>query len=168
VFTHSNPDNSGIAEEEYRFKSTAGVAYYGNSDASDTLTRQLVPYDEGRFPVKIGSSFVQINRTGLDYGEDLDGDGVNERVDVYSQVTVVGFESVTVDAGTFHNCVKLQTTLYATVSLSGYPIQVTVTNTLTEWYAPDVGPVKDHSVTSIPFIGWWSTQEARLLSYNVQ
>jgi hypothetical protein len=165
VFTESNPSNSGVPEEDYRLKSSSGVTYYGNNDASDGITRQLVPYQEVTFPLKPGSSFVQVNRAGLDLGEDLDGDGVHEPLAAYSQVTVVGFESVTVDAGTFHNCAKLQTTLTETVTSSRYGFQITATGTLTEWYAPGIGPVKRHSVISAP--GSSTTTDYLLAAYNV-
>jgi hypothetical protein len=72
-----------------------------------------------------------------------------------------------VDAGTFHNCAKLQTTLTETVTSSRYNFQVTVTGTLTEWYVPGVGPVKRYSVASAPALGYSRTEAATLVSYEV-
>ncbi|HVN24441.1 MAG TPA: FG-GAP-like repeat-containing protein [Syntrophorhabdales bacterium] len=163
VIQESDPSR-GILAEDYRAKTSAGITYYGNNDPTDTITPLIVPYMEAQFPLQVGSSFEQINRPGLDYGQDLDGDGIHETFSVYSTTTLVGFEAVTVDAGTFNNCAKLQTTLTVTVTLSYYHYQVTVTDALTEWYAPGVGPVKRHSVTSGS--GYYSTEDYVLVAYN--
>jgi len=56
---------------------TAMRSRLGNNDPSDTLTAAIVPYVEGgsRRPRVITS----ISRSGVDYGEDLDGDGRTSR-----------------------------------------------------------------------------------------
>lgn len=71
-------------EENYYLKDNNGITYYGNNDTTDALTPQLIPYQMVNFPLQAGSNFVQVNKPGLDYGEDLDGDGKNETVDVNS------------------------------------------------------------------------------------
>jgi len=84
--------------------------------------------------------------TGLDYGEDIDGDGVSEWVDIYSVVTVSGVETVTVPVGTFQDCAKIETNINVTITLSGNNTKATGTLINTVWFAPEVGPVKRKSV----------------------
>jgi len=78
---------------------------------------------------------VQVDKAGIDFGADLDGDGRNETIAINSIVTVVGFETVVVPAGTFNNCVRLQTNITETLTLSRNGSKTTVTGVSTEWYA---------------------------------
>ncbi len=59
------------------------------------------------------------------------------------QLKAMGNESVTVPAGTF-NAMKLQinTTFNMQMALSGMNVPITLTETTTAWYAPNVGMVK--------------------------
>jgi hypothetical protein len=147
VLTESNPDGSGVAQDEYVFKDSVGLTEYGNTDTTDTLTPHLVPFPLLRFPLAPGSSFTQLNRSGVDYGQDLDGDGRNEVAAVNSNVSVIGTENVTVPVGSFTNAVKIQTVITITVTFSSDGSKATVTETDTRWLAPGVGPVKDMTVT---------------------
>lgn len=116
--------------------------FHGNNDPTDVVTPQLVPHLTLRFPFEAGSTFEQINKKGLDFCEDLDGDRTNEKADLVSIVTVKGFESVTVPAGTFSNCAKVETRATVPVIASGNGARETKEATQTMWFAPGVGPVK--------------------------
>ncbi len=150
VFTESNPDNSGIPIEGYLVKDLNGVTYYGDNDLSDTITPQIVPYQEVNFPATPGYSFTQIHKTGLDFGEDIDSDGVNETFDVISTVTIVGLETLTVPAGTFVNCVHVETTILFEVRVSSDKTTYKFQSLGSDWYAPGVGPVKMNLTTNGP------------------
>jgi hypothetical protein len=147
VLTESNLDGQGVAQEEYLFKDLQGVNEYGNNDPSDMLSPQLVPFQVLRFPLAPNSSFTPLNKTGLNFEQDLDGDGRNETAVVTSEVSVIGVESVTVPVGLFTNALKVQSASTITVTLSSNGVKVTVTGTATQWLAPGVGPVKDTTVT---------------------
>lgn len=95
-----------------------------------------------KFPLMVNDHFVEIDVVGADYGEDLDRDGIHEKIDAHAEVTVAGVESVTVDAGTFNNCIKVQTDGQQTMHFSSDGSKVTINITTTEWYAPDIGVVK--------------------------
>jgi len=146
VLTESNPDGAVDAQEEYLFKDSLGINEYGNNDTSDTLTPRLVPFRLLHFPLATGSSFPQLNKSGVDYGQDRDGDGRNEAVAINSQVSVIGLENVTVPVGSFTNVMKVQTVSTITLTFSSDGSKATVTETDTQWLAPGVGPVRNTTV----------------------
>jgi hypothetical protein len=165
VFSETNPDNSGKASEEYKVKDAVGIINRGNTDSTDFLTPQVVPYLELRFPLQPGSEFQALNKQGLSYDDaDGDGDGKNETADVTAQVKVVGFENVTVAAGTFSNTIRVESTVNLVVTLSGGG-RVSGTETQTTWFASGVGPVKQISVTQSQ--GKSDTISQELVSYSV-
>ncbi|MCG3114859.1 MAG: Ig-like domain-containing protein [Candidatus Manganitrophus sp. SA1] len=143
VFTETNHNNSlGEISEYYLVKYREGIIYQGNSDSSDFLTPALVPYRQFLFPMQMNAVFEQTRKTGLDLGEDLDGDGRNERVDFTSQVTMAGFESVTVPVGSFPKSVKVQAEGKMTITFSRNRTSFTATEVQTQWFASGVGPIK--------------------------
>ena len=144
VLAESNPLNSGVAEEDYSLKDSRGVLNYGNNDPADTLSPKLIPYRDLLFPLNVGVTSEVVNKTGVDFGQDLDlpPDGKNETANVLLQVTVEKFEDVTVPKGTFSNVVKIvQKATLSVFSSSGFG-SATVVSTQTVWFAPGVGPVK--------------------------
>ena len=73
VFHDTNPGNHGPSDSFYR-RDVVGIVYYG-SDPGTPLEKQLIPYQIIRFPMKVGTSFQQFDRSGLDFGTDMDRDG---------------------------------------------------------------------------------------------
>ena len=151
--------------EEYLYKNSRAVTYLGNTDPADPITNQLVPYQAMLFTMQPGSSFVQANKAGVVYGEDLDGDMRNETADVKSIVTLKNLESVTVPVGTFSDSAKIETNLTLTVTLSSNKAKITVTAVQTQWFAPGVGPVKSITVTTGD--GFSETDTEELTGYIV-
>jgi hypothetical protein len=142
ILSQTNPLNTLSAIDSYYTEDSHGLTFHGDNDTSDVLTPQLVPYLSDRFPFGTGASFEEIDRKGLDFGRDLDGDGKNEKIDILSIVTVLGFESVSVPAGPFQDCAKVETTRTFTAIASSNGATVSLLVTQTTWYAPGVGPVK--------------------------
>jgi hypothetical protein len=140
VFHDSNPGNHGPSDSFYR-RDSVGIVYYG-SEPGTPLEKQLVPYQIVRFPMKVSSSFPQFNRKGMDFGTDMDQDGVNEKADAQGDATVVGQESVTVPAGTFRDAVKVEARMYMQIHLSGANRTAIGTDVMTAWFAKGVGLVK--------------------------
>jgi hypothetical protein len=165
TIAETNSDGSGQGEEDYVTEESNGITFQGSNDASDILTPQLVPYRQIQFPLYAGATFQQVNRNGLNLGQDLNGDGQPEQVNVVSQVTVVGFESVTVPAGTFPESAKIETQITATAILSQTGGTATVTGTETIWFAPGVGPVKSLRVTQGQ--GLTETVSEELTAYTI-
>lgn len=138
----SNSLNNGGPSEEYYAKSSRGMTYHGSNDPGDTLSSQLVPYLALRFPLGAGSAFEEINNTNLDYGEDLDGDFINERLELVSTVSFQGYETVTVPAGSYPNCAIVERRAVFTVVASRTGLKVSVVATETAWWASGVGLIK--------------------------
>jgi hypothetical protein len=140
VFHDTNPGNHGPSDSFYR-RDAAGIVYYG-SEPGTPLERQLVPYQIIRFPMRVAQSFQQFNRSDIDFGNDMDGDGANEHVDVQGNSTVVGQESVTVPAGTYQDAVKVEARMTLRIRLSASRRTAVGTDVMTAWFARGVGLVK--------------------------
>jgi hypothetical protein len=140
VFHDTNPGNHGPSDSFYR-RDVVGIVYYG-SEPGTPLEKQLIPYQIIRFPMKVGASFQQFDRTALDFGSDMDRDGSNEKADVRGHATVVGLETITVPAGTFKEAVKVEAHMTMRIYLSGTDQSATGTDIMTAWFARGVGLIK--------------------------
>lgn len=140
VFHDTNPGNHGPSDSFYR-RDSVGIVYYG-SEPGTPFEKQLVPYQIVRFPLTISSSFPQFNRKELDFGADLDQDGVNEKADAQGENAVVSRESITVPAGTFKDAVKVEARMHMQIHLSRTKKTAVGTDVMTAWFAKGVGLVK--------------------------
>lgn len=140
IFTESNQANEGPAES-YFFKDQNGIVYYGGEPTTPFET-QIVPYRVVRFPVLFHKPFWQIQKAGISFGSDLDNDGKDEEADVSAQITAIGFETITVPAGTFKNALKLEGTLTIQVTLSRNQKVVQMIDKTTNWFGEGVGMLK--------------------------
>jgi hypothetical protein len=140
VFHDTNPGNHGPSDSFYR-RDAAGIVYYG-SEPGTPLEVQITPYQIFRFPLTIPSSFPQFDRTGLNFGSDMDHDGTDEKVDVQGWSKVIGRESVTVPAGTFQDAIKVEARMKMRIHLSGSRRTISGSDVMTAWFAKGVGLVK--------------------------
>jgi hypothetical protein len=140
VFHDTNPGNHGPSDSFYR-RDAAGIVYYG-SEPGTPLEEQITPYQIFRFPLTIPSSFQQFDREGLNFGSDMDRDGTDEKVDAQGWSTVLGRESVTVPAGTFHDAIKVEARMKMRIHLSGSRRTISGSDVMTAWFAKGVGLVK--------------------------
>lgn len=140
VFHDTNPGNHGPSDSFYR-RDVVGIVYHG-SDPGTPLEKQLIPYQIVRFPMQIASTIQQFDKKDLDFGTDMDRDGVNEKVDAHGTSTIAGLESVTVPAGTFKDAVKVEARMRMRIHLSGSTRTATGTDVMTAWFAKGVGLVK--------------------------
>jgi hypothetical protein len=155
----------GAPVASYLVKDPNGVANFG-SDDPDPFSAALTEYWQVRFPFAAGERFVQFDRQGIDFGEDLDQDGRNETADVYAVVSVSGFEDVTVPAGTFLGAARVTTHATLSIRLSSSRDSVAATADETSWYAPGVGWVKKES--SLSLLGEGEQILAELQAYIVE
>lgn len=140
LFHDTNPGNHGDSDSYYR-RDVVGIVYHG-SEPGTPLEKQLVPYQIIRFPIQLGASFSQFDRKGIDFGTDMDQDGVNEKVDAQGDSTVIGQESITVPAGTFQDAVKIEARMKMRIHLSSAKKTAVGTDVMTAWFAKGVGLIK--------------------------
>lgn len=148
VFTESNQANEGPAES-YFFRDRNGITYYGG-EPTTPLETAIVPYRVIRFPVIMRKAFPQIDKSGIGFGRDLDSDGKDEESDIIAQITAIGFETITVPAGTFKDCLKLQGVMTLQITLSSNNKVVQMLDSTTNWFAPGVGLIKGVEKTEFP------------------
>lgn len=140
VFHDTNPGGHEPSDSYYR-RDAAGIVYYGSQPGSP-LEKQLIPYQIVRFPLQYPSSFQQFDRKGLSYGNDVDGDDKDEKVDVEAAVSVVEKEAIAVPAGTYPDAVRLESRMTMRIHLSRESQTVVGTDVMTVWFARGVGVVK--------------------------
>lgn len=140
VFHDTNPGNHGASDSFYR-RDAVGIVYYG-SEPGTPLETQITPYQIFRFPLKVPSSFQQFDRTGLDFGSDMDRDGTDETVDTQGWSKVISRETITVPAGTFQEAIKVEARMNMRIHLSGSKHTVSGIDVMTAWFAKGVGLVK--------------------------
>jgi hypothetical protein len=140
VYHDTNPGNHGPSESYYR-RDAVGIVYYG-SEPGTPLEKQITPYQIFRFPLTVPSSFQQFDRTGLDFGTDMDRDGADEKVDVRGWSSLVGYETISVPAGTFPNAVKVEAKMTMRIYLSANRRTVAGSDVMTAWFVKGVGLVK--------------------------
>jgi len=169
VFHDTNPGNHGPSDSFYR-RDVVGIVYYG-SEPGTPLEKQLIPYQIIRFPMKLGTSFQQFDRVGLDFGTDMDRDGTNEKADVRGHATIVGLESITVPAGTFKEAVKVEAHMTMRIHLSGTDKVATGTDIMMAWFAKGVGLIKyveRQEISSVQDRGVVTEITEELESYEVK
>lgn len=140
VFHDTNPGNHGPSESYYR-RDVVGIVYYG-ADPGTPLEKQIIPYQIFRFPLVIPSSFQQFDRTGLDFGTDMDRDGTDEKVDVRGSSGLISRETITVPAGTFQDAIKVEAKMTMRIHLSASRRTIAGLDVMTAWFAKGVGLIK--------------------------
>ena len=135
-------DSTGTVDDLY-LRTTSGVTLLPGASA-DAITAALGPLQILRLPIAAGDHWVLVDKT-LTAIEDLDGDGRADTVVVHAEASVLGFESLATAAGNYTQVAHVQTVLTQVVKLSSNGQSVTVTATSDDWYAPDIGPVRNLS-----------------------
>ncbi len=163
VLAESDLDTQAPLGEVYWGLDDHGVQDLGNDDRTDRFTPLIAPYYLLRFPIVAGDQFTSVDCSALDYGEDLDRDGKNERLDVRLVVTVAALEPVETALATFPRAARLESRITATVHATASAQTVTVESLQTEWLVPGVGPVRQR--LEVP-VGTVAPTDA-LLGYQV-
>lgn len=147
IFTESNQADEGPAES-YFLRDKDGITYYGGQPTTP-FESQLVPYRVIRFPLILNKPFSQIDKS-INFGRDLDEDGKEEAAVVQAEIVAQGFETVSVPAGVFKDCLKLEGRMKIFITLSSNGKVLLMTDKTTNWFAPDVGMVKGIEKTEFP------------------
>jgi len=167
VLSVTNLLNDGSTYDNFYSKTDRGVYNYGDNDATDAITPQVVPYPEMLFPVQTGTNFVAFSKAGIDSGIDIDGDGITDKISLSATVRVAGFETVSLSIGIFPSAARVERTLNLTYTLSTDGTLVPATQTDTIYLASGVGIVKQATTLSIPDINLTSSYIETLTGYLV-
>jgi hypothetical protein len=160
VFLESNPSGSGIPAEGYYFKNDGGVAFLGTNDATDAINAGIIPYIVGLFPVVPGV-VAHFDKNGLDFGLDLDGDGINETMNLTLTSTINGFEALNIGIGSYAQTVKNTEAVTGSVLLSQLKTSVPFSSTTTRWSAPGIGVLKTSQSMAVQSVTFNEMMEAR-------
>ena len=130
----------------YFVKDSTGITQYGSDEitAGTSTVTQSTRYNPGfRIPFNLtpGQTFSQSNIVATTTDFTTSPSTVSTFTFSYS-VTFIGFQSVTVPAGTFPNSADFKYTLSADLPGSG-----SFTITSESWAAPNIGTVKSHNTT---------------------
>ncbi|MDO9178101.1 MAG: Ig-like domain-containing protein [Agitococcus sp.] len=154
---YSNPETSESLDLEYVAKTTNAVRILYEDDVSS--------FDELRLPIRKNERFVQVDRKGVDTGEDYDGDGINETVTFYFDSIVEGVEDVQTSAGLFAKALKVKGQGSSTYQFSTSGQIVVVRHLTDNWYVDGIGRVK--SIDQFIYPNKTQTLIRNLKSYKV-
>jgi hypothetical protein len=140
IFRETNQGNKGPTDGFFRRDNT-GIVYYG-SQPTTPFEQQLVPYRVLNFPLIVGATFQQLNKTNVDMQVDLDGDGHPERGNIVADARVVGFEPLTVPAGTFPDALRIDAIMTISVTLTKRRNVAVSQDRIMSWFVRGVGLVK--------------------------
>jgi hypothetical protein len=138
-------DATGSSEGLYN--KTAGGVFLLPSDGADAVERALASIPVLKLPVVAGSSDVALDQTFQGYA-DFDGDGRADTLALRVVTSVIGFETLTTPVATLTNVAHARVVLTATFTFAGNGRPVQTITTSDDWYAPDIGPVRNVTTTT--------------------
>ncbi|MFC1851313.1 hypothetical protein ACFL27_14040 [candidate division CSSED10-310 bacterium] len=147
-----------------------GYELYENGSLTTTLVLP-VPFKNLVYPMTVGQTWQVVAMTDVklsdfelgEENDDLDGDGIDDTMDVTITATVREQANVSVPAGSFDSF-KIESRVVATIHLSSVgdvPMSGVVTNL---WFAPGVNVVKELNYN---FQQATLTETAELKSYSL-
>ena len=159
--TQLDPQNAG---REETLLARTGDGLIELPDTTDPVSVAIGNVALLALPLQVRASTTVLDRT-ISNGYDFDGDGRADAMLLRVDQEVLAIETVTVPAGTFAGAARVRTVIQLTATLSRDGARVSTTTTTDEWYAPDVGLVRDAVVA---VTGNSRTTSGRdLLAYSV-
>lgn len=143
VLQSEQPDGTR-SESAYR-GAADGVSYLATQDP-DSRTRALGNFDI----LRVGAAGTEWQRYAVTFVnfDDFNRDGIRDTLVVRSTAQLVGVESIQTPAGGF-SALLVRTTDTNSASLSGSGQEIVLTIVSEDWYAPDVGLVRNITTTSV-------------------
>jgi hypothetical protein len=127
----------GVTEESVLVLSGDGLRSVPRSSAS-SLERAIGPIQLLRFPLRVGTSHTAVDAI-IANQIDLDADGRFDTATIRMDVTVVGFETLTIAAGTFNDVLRVRSLITQSATLSSNGQRVTSTSQSEDWYGRGIG-----------------------------
>jgi DNA-binding beta-propeller fold protein YncE len=130
-----------FGKEPYNLPATLSSRLMEFEFYHEDLLVSHAPYPVAFFPPVVGSKHAQfVNST---FVQDLDGDGYSgDYTTTSSYLTVLGFETVSVPAGTFTNVLRIETERSLEIESEYDGNRLSRTTTVTEWFAQGAGLIK--------------------------
>ena len=163
VLRDSNPGGDGMAAEGYYTKDARAFTYLGDNSDASWLTAAMGPLELMRFDGNFSTSPL-LERRDVDIGEDMDGDGRNERFDVTVTGVVEGIETFVSNLGSFADTARLRYDVAGTLRLTT-GATVPVTEVIRVWRAPGVGGLRQ--TLELTTLGVSTTQTLELRAFSV-
>lgn len=163
VMRDSNPGGDGVAAESYYAKDARAFTYLADNSGASWLTAAMGPFDLMRFDGSFSATPL-LERTDVDIGEDLDGDGRNERFDVTVNGVVEGTETFVSNLGRFADTARLRYDVAGTLRLTT-GARVPLTEVIRVWRAPGVGALRQ--TLELTALGVASSQTMELRAFSV-
>jgi hypothetical protein len=134
---NSDSETTPIRYERGAYLSTSQIAF------SENAPPQTVDIVELRSPVKVNDQYVSVDKHIDDSGVDVDGDNVNDALDVAIYSTVVGEETLDLPNRRQVKAVRVDMHLRARATASKTKTTTPVYDAVqSTWYAPGLGVVK--------------------------
>lgn len=148
-FEHSWGTTDDAAETEYRWldngAASGSIRRVEPFSLDENTASDEVAYDELQAPLTTG---ITRSQTLYDQAIDLDGDLQPDRVLIELKSTQSLLDSLTVPAGDFRRVLQSRLELVVTVAASSTGRSASVSESLTTWYAPQVGVIRREYVDS--------------------
>jgi hypothetical protein len=129
----------GVADENIYARSATGIRVF-EGDPTDRVSTAFNGSYVMLMPAVAGDSYPQYE-VAVDSGIDYDADGIHDEVGESSRLLVVGYEDLTLAAGTFAKCLHQRQMVRRAFFLSGSGKQVN-DYVIDTWYAPGIGQVR--------------------------
>ena len=153
---------NGLTDEALLRKDAQGIYSRFEDPQIGTLTYTLI-----KLPVAAGTSYPAASYR-LTAFFDYDGNGTADDVDLASEATVVGIESVVTPAGTFGNALHMRLSGTSTVVYRPSGTRALLSTTVgDDWFADGIGPVKGTSSDTLAATGDVTTSSYALTGYQV-
>ena len=146
VFLELSTSDPDVPLETLRVKTDRGISDWTEVPVGGSAIEFV------RFPLTPGAELVAAP-TDISIDEDLDGDGISETVTAEATSTMVGFEDLALPGGNFANAARIESELSFSGTLTGGGGDFSGSALINEWYARDVGEVRNSLDLSITAAG---------------
>lgn len=145
LVSESNP--APAAPAAYHLQSTAqGIRRFDETNQGGVLPALSESYLEIPFPLNFGSTLRQIDKTNVDSGRDVDGDGMNDSADIVADLTVLGKGSASVPADEFAECIVIQQRITYTMHATKTGTAIVTHVRRTQWLVKDIGAIRRETI----------------------
>src|SRR3569623_1839785 len=135
------------APAAYHLQRTAqGIRRFDETNQGGVLPALSESYLEIPFPLNFGCTLRQIDKTNVDSGSDVDGDGMNDSADIVADLTVLGKGSASAPADEFAECIVIQQRITYTMHATKTGTAIVTLVRRTQWLVKDIGAIRRETI----------------------